>query len=87
VSSSNWRIGNALAAWTGAVRPGSATKAIVANTAATGISDQKAARQAPSCAKMPPTAGPTRVAMPHIAEIRPTTRDQSRSAKTSRITP
>ncbi|MNT56029.1 hypothetical protein D3C72_1933070 [compost metagenome] len=45
----------------------------------------KAQRQAFSSAKMPPTAGPTSVAIPHIAEISAIARGQSFCSNTRLI--
>ncbi len=50
-----------------------------------GMSDQNAVRQIPSSAKIPPSAGPSSVAMPHMPEIIAIARGQSGSGKTMRV--
>ena len=67
------------------LRPGSTRVANSANNAATGINDQNAARQIPSSANTPPTAGPTSVATPHIPDTSAIARGHKCSAKTRRI--
>ena len=66
-------------------RLGNTTTASRANSVATGISDQNAARHMPSSANTPPTAGPMSVATPHIPEIKAIARGHKASLKTSLI--
>ncbi|CAB4916688.1 unannotated protein [freshwater metagenome] len=61
----------ASAVWAGSAR---GTRAAMARAART--STPKAIRQAPNCAKMPPTAGPANVPTPHMAETRAAPRVQ-----------
>ncbi|MNM47605.1 hypothetical protein D3C81_585770 [compost metagenome] len=85
VRNTNWTSGSGARPERSALRLGSTMPASSANNTATGISDQKAARQAPSSAKIPPTAGPTNVATPHMPETSAIARGHRASAKTSRI--
>lgn len=64
---------------------GKARSTRTAKQGAAANSTQNAARQPVYCANMPPSAGPSRVAMPHIAEITPSARGQRCSANSRRI--
>ena len=55
------------------------------NDSVTGISTQKAARQASYSANTPPTAGPIKVAAPHIPEISAIARGHRAWSNTRRI--
>ncbi len=84
VSNSSCVVGNGAAACC-ALPLGRIRKVNAAYSAMIGSRMPKAQRQAFSSAKMPPTAGPTRVAMPHIAEMSAMARGHNRCSNTRLI--
>ncbi|KAG1273661.1 hypothetical protein G6F64_015300 [Rhizopus arrhizus] len=66
-------------------RPPTLNVTIKASAAATGSKAQNASRQWPVWAKMPPLAGPHKVATPHMPATSAMARDQRGASNTSRI--
>ena len=84
VSNSSCAVGSGAAACC-AWPLGKMRKVNAAYSAMIGSRMPKAQRQACNSAKMPPTAGPTSVAMPHIAEISAMARGHNRCSNTRLI--